>query len=282
MDVGRTIKGKREDLYGSRRPEVVTGLMIEGSGIRSLRGIERFTSLRTLTLTGMQGVDLRSLEQVTWLSDLAIDKPKPDVDLSPLEHVTFLDVLLLESGSPDGDHAIAQLDFSRLARLDTLALSASSPGVRLPVDLEWVARHKRLRYLYLYGFWPRDRSLDAFYDLTSGVERVFILTTDRDEIARLAHTPAPSNFTVETLYVSNLGEIREVDGRRYIAADLASSRGYETNYDAEDRLQAFLNRTAPDIAAKLQWDTEAGEVVVLSDDEAALQQVSKVLRADNW
>jgi len=63
---------------------------------------------------------------------------------------------------------------------------------------------------------------------------------------------------------------------------LASSRRFETNYDAAERLEAFLKRTAPDVASRLQWDTEAGEVVVLSDDEAALQHVRKVLRADKW
>jgi hypothetical protein len=260
----------------------VTWLTIQGTGVHSLRGIERFTSLEGLNLEGVGSIDLRSLERVHWLTWLAVERPKPDVDLSGLARLTFLEDVHLESSDDATDKAIAELDLSRLSRLRGLGLSASSPGIRMPVDLDWVA-DARLRNLYLYGFRPRGRSLEDFFTLVAGVESVFILTTNRDEIARLAKAPPPPNVTVDTLYVSDSGpEIREVNGQQYIAADLATNRGYETNYDAAERLEAFLKRTAPDVASQLVWDTEADHVVVLSDDDAALKHVITVLRADKW
>jgi hypothetical protein len=60
--LGRTITGKRDDLLGSHRPETLTGLRTEGPGIRSVRGIETFTSLEALILSRLKGVDLRPLE----------------------------------------------------------------------------------------------------------------------------------------------------------------------------------------------------------------------------
>jgi hypothetical protein len=282
MSSVRTIKGQREDLYGSRQPETVTGLTIEGSGIRSLRGIERFTSLHTLALNGLRGVDLGPLESATSLNTLIIDRPN-DVDFSALERLTSVEQLLIETNSEEAGKAVARLDFSGLTRLGVLQLLGRSPGARLPVDLEWVQGHACLSNLYLNGFWPLGRSLEEFYALVAGVEDVFILTTNREEIARVAHTRPPRNVYVDTLFVNESGpEISEVDGQLYLAADLARSRDLETNYDAESQLRAHLEREAPNIASRLDWDTEADQVVVLSDDRQALQHVCEVLRADTW
>jgi Leucine-rich repeat (LRR) protein len=283
MPQRREVRGKRDDLRSVKDAAMLTALELSGRGIRSLYGIDRFTSLRQLTLNRLRDIDMAPLESLTELTFLAVHKTRAAVDFSPLAHLASLEDVHLESADDATDQAIAALDFSHLARLWSLSLEASSPGARMPVDLDWVATHSRLRVLYLYGFWPRGRSLEGFYDLTVNVDRVFILTTDPEDFARLLQSRPPSNVTVDTLRVSESGpEILEVDGQLFIAADLASSRGFETNYDAAERLDAFLKRTAPDVASRLQWDTEAGEVVVLSDDEAALQHVRKVLRADKW
>jgi hypothetical protein len=282
MPQRREVRGNRADLRSVNDAAMITTLQLSGQGIRSLDGIEQFRSLRQLTLNGLRNVDLTPLQSLTGLTYLTVHKPKPNVDLSPLAHLASLEDIHLESANDATDKAIADVDYSRLTRLWSLSLVASSPGARMPVDLDWISTQRRLRDLYVYGFWPRGLLLEAFYDLTANVERVFILTTNPEDFALLLHSRPPSNVTVDTLRVSEPGEILEADGQLFIAADLASSRGFETNYDAAERLEAFLQRTAPDVASRLQWDTEAGEVVVLSDDEAALQHVRKVLRADKW
>jgi Leucine-rich repeat (LRR) protein len=44
---------------------MITTLQLSGQGIRSLDGIEQFTSLRQLTLNGLRNVDLTPLESLT-------------------------------------------------------------------------------------------------------------------------------------------------------------------------------------------------------------------------
>jgi hypothetical protein len=234
-------------------------------------------------LNGLRNVDLRPLESLTGLTYLTVHKPKPNVDLSPLAHLASLEDVHLESANDATDKAIADLDYSRPTRLWRLSLVASSPGARMPVDLDWVSTQRRLRDLYLYGFWPRGLSLEAFYGLTASVKRVFILTTNPEDFARLLHSRPPSKC-----------HRGHPAGQRVWTRDPRSRRiaVHRGRPGQQPRLRDQLrrgrapgsvppaHRTRRRLAAEMGH--RSGEVVVLSDDEAALQHVRKVLRADKW
>jgi hypothetical protein len=64
-----TIRGLRRDLTHVREPQSVTLLKLKGVGVRSLEGIEAFTSLEWLVLHRVRRLDLRPLQQMTLAQD---------------------------------------------------------------------------------------------------------------------------------------------------------------------------------------------------------------------
>jgi hypothetical protein len=277
------ITGKREHLLGVRRADEVEALSIEGAGVRSLAGLERFTALDQLTLERVRPLDLSPLLEMPWVRLLAVSEPRDDLDLSVIERLEWLDVVLLSSSTRRMDSAIGGIDFGRLSNLRTLQLSASSDVDRFPVDIRWLDELRALEHLYLRGFWPAGQSLREFFEAAATVDRVYILTADPIDLDWLRKHRPPSNFTVETM-VAPRSELKrgEIGGRAYVSVDLTARKKMDTNYEAAERLAGFMQRELPEIAARLDWDVEADEVTIRSSDPEALERTLAVLREGCW
>ncbi len=62
-----------------------------------------------------------------------------------------------------------------------------------------------------------------------------------------------------------------------IFEDLASLLGVSTNYAAESRLRREIRKKDPELARRLEWDTEAGAVGCYGANEADIRSVADIV-----
>jgi hypothetical protein len=157
----RTIQGgRRRDLRRVQGARRVEGLSLWRCELGSLDGIERFESLRGLSIVDVKGLtDLRAIERV--------------------EGLRFLDISTKSRALAE---AVAELDLSRLPELHGVSLACWAGDVREPIriDTSWVAGARWLCHLDLKGFAPAS---GTFTDITAASRLMHLtLTAQPDDL----------------------------------------------------------------------------------------------------
>lgn len=125
----------------------------QATPIRDLRGLENFTNLETLDLSGQVVSDISPLQGLTKLTTLSL-AGNPVSDISPLAGLTNLKLLIL-TGSQASDYTA----LAKLTNLQVLLLDDSSI-----TDLVPLSALTNLRQLYLANTSVEDLSpLEAIY-----------------------------------------------------------------------------------------------------------------------
>lgn len=306
----RTVRGPRADLTTVRGAEQLRALEVGGARVASLRGLERMAALEYLSLSGvaMTEIDLRGLSALRFLR---IKLPGRQVTLTGVDGLLRLDrVTLLGARIDDATvRAVLSLPALRQALLSPATRAAKQamwdaapPGLDVstdegPFDIESnvIARDPdgwqfktNLQWAWGIRRWdailPAARAAAAGLDgtLESSGTAVFFTAPERatveafrdavDAITRERGGPEPGSLPS----APRLGTIQEPgDGPAVLTLDLARLLRTETNHESERRLRAAL---APELAARLDWDTESGEVVVLGSVED-LEAVQRVIAA---
>jgi hypothetical protein len=232
-------------------------LAISGRGLRSLAGIDKLPTLEVLELEMMGVDDLTPLAALPRLRSLRLIGLKAAHDLSPLADLTTLEQLeVSRAGIEETDivHVSSLRPLAELHRLEEVTLFGT---IIDDGDLAPLTALPRLRRLALWrAGGPVVDELRARPGLDLTVEP----------------GPAATAIVVHGLPIRNYP-----DGDWYLRADLTERLNVETNYDAEDILQAAVANSGSGLAGRLSFDTEAGAVTISAADQNDLHTLATII-----
>lgn len=265
----------RDRNLGDRR------LMIQGAGIRSIAGIDRFDGLLELDLADLREPELERLEALPELAWLSLDNLRGAVDYRPVQRLTRLRSLQISVRSPAEARVVGRLDFSRLVALEHLHLWVAEPEAR--ISLAFTDAMPDLEELFLIDFVVSDEDLDRLAAREPPLRRAFLTGRDLAQDQRISD--------VLTGRVEDL-EIREQWERRHatrkprfvehgdhtaMLVDLASRWDLENNLDAEHTLRALVAKTHPELYALIDWDSDADELIATAADRSTLNALAQFI-----
>jgi hypothetical protein len=276
------VEGRRKDLMrvrdrnlGDRR------LMIQGAGIRSIAGIDRFDGLLELDLADLREPELELLEALPELEWLSLDKLRGDVDYRPVQRLTRLRALRISVRSPAEARVVARLDFSRLVALEHLHLWVAEPEA--PISLAFTDAMPDLEELFLIDFVVSDEDLARLAAREPPLRRAFLTGRDLAQDQRIRDVLSGS---VEHLEIFEQWERRrasrkpryvEHDDHTAMLVDLASHWDLENNLDAEHTLRGLVAKTHPELYALLDWDSDADELIATATDRKTLNALAQLI-----
>lgn len=236
-------------------------LILSGRGVKSLVGLEQCEQLEKLTLLNLRMDDLSPLRELTHLKTLILSMPAGDVDLESVAAVPALRSLTIDD-SAITDAEILELPsvkpLAKLSRLEELTLFCKVEDGDLAPLLEL----------------PRLGKLRLGPSIGGNVEIFGV----RPEI-ELDYKPIDPKWEklkerVGAIAIQKPGEGLE---QWSIFESLAPGLGLPTNYAAESRIKKEIKRRDPELAKRLEWDTEAGAVGIYSKAEADIRRVADVV-----
>jgi hypothetical protein len=119
---------------------------------------------------------------------------------------------------------------------------------------------------------PALRKVRLYGELGSAVDE---LRRARPDIEiKWSEPPKPTGKKVGPVYIQP--PVPDSDDW-WIVKDLTDLLGTSTNYAAETKLKKALKQEDPELLARLDFDTEAGEVVILGKSEKDLRSVAKLI-----
>jgi hypothetical protein len=276
------VEGRRKNLMrvrdrnlGDRR------LMIQGAGIRSIAGIDRFDGLLELDLADLREPELELLEALPELEWLSLGKLRGGVDYRPVQRLTGLRSLQISVRSPAEARVVASLDFSRLTALEHLHLWVAEPEA--PISLAFTDAMPDLEELFLIDFVVSDEDLDRLAARDPPLRRAFLTGRDLAQDQRIRDV---LSGPVEHLEIREQWERRrasrkpryvEHDNHTAMLVDLASRWDLENNLDAEHSLRGLLAKTHPELYALLDWDSDADELIATATDRKTLNTLAQFI-----
>jgi hypothetical protein len=277
----RAITGARADLRGTRAPESLHRLLLEGPGIRSIAGIEQMHALEELTMERLPAPDLGRLAGLPALRGLTVVNLRGPVAWHQLERLTGLEHLFVATADRAEAERIAAVQYGHLPKLRVLRLNHD--GGRVRIELSWLERLSNLELFSLNGFVFDDKWLDQIVAAPS-LEDVVITPRSTGQFERLlAARPAHLGVNAFDVDIAPLGVILEhktAGGMEFsVGLDLAGQWDLETNIEAERKLVRLLQEQAPDIADRLRFDTESSAVWVVARQRGDLEAVQRVAAA---
>jgi hypothetical protein len=235
---------------------------LSGRGVKSLAGLEQLEQLDQLTLLNIGAQDLSPLRELSALTGLTLRMPAGGMDLPPVAVLPRLRSLVID------DAAITDGEVLRIPTLKPLAHASALEHITLFAavddgDLSPLAGLPNLRKLQL-GRWI-GADVDA-------------LRAARPDIL-IDYTPPDPRWEklkerVGAVTIRKPGAGLE---KWSIFESIAPALKLATNYDAEARLKRELKKRDPELAKRLDWDTEAGAVAIYADRDADIRAVAKVI-----
>lgn len=243
-------EGTLSSLRPFRRLERLRSLTVFGRRLRSLAGIKEMTALEDLFLYNPGIDDLSPLVGLPRLRRIRLDLPGRIADFGPLGRIAGLEDLIINFKGDRSASTPRLADLRELRSLRRLALTrVDGTGWRFLLDVPAIER------LLLYG------SVDA--DAPDQLRRRF-------PDARLEVRPVQP-VRPETRIVA-LGDGRwalRLDARRLLAVD--------DNFEAETWLEERLAHADPELAAALDFDSDAESLGVIAATEADVRKVAALL-----
>jgi hypothetical protein len=240
-------------------------LALTGRGLKSLAGLEANQQLESLTLCNVRTNDLAPLRDLPRLAALTLRMPANGVDLDSIARMPALTSLVIdETAMTDRDivHLASLRPLTTARRLEELELTGVciDDGDLLPLaDL------------------PALRKVRFGQEIAADVEA---LRTARPDL-EIHYTPPPQRRTDLEVRVGNVTINRPGDGidQWWIFDSLADVLRTATNYAAEKKIRSAVKRQDRALAARLEWDTEAGAVGIYAAGEADIRGVAEIINA---
>ena len=233
---------------------------LSGRGVKSLEGLERFEQLEDLTLLNLRTDDLSPLRELQSLTKLTLRLPAHGVDMESVAALRGLRSLEIDDASDCAMTRVPSVKpLGRLPELEELTLFIEVEDG----DLMPLASLPKLRRVRLASTIGGD---------------VEALRAARPEI-ELDYTPVDPKWEklkerVGAITIQKPGEGLE---QWSIFESLAPGLGLTTNYAAESRIKREIKLRDPELAKRLEWDTEAGAVGIYSKAEADIRRVADIV-----
>lgn len=237
-------------------------LLLTGTGVRSLDGIDELCSLESLELVMMNVPSLDALGDHPVLAELCVRGLQNVTDLSPLGRLPSLRRLTFKwvsGGTRDILHVATIRPLAKATALEELSLAGTIIGdgnLSPLVDL------------------PNLRRVEVFGDLGSAVQSLRRARPDLEVIWN-----QPRQTTGEM--VGKIQIHAPVEGTEdwWLSEDLTTLLGAPTNHDAERKLKAKLKEFNPSLLERIHFDTEAGSVVVLARSRVDICAVAGLIES---
>jgi hypothetical protein len=237
-------------------------LILAGRGIKSLDGLEASQTIQHLTLINMRTADLAPVGALGNVEELTLRMADEAVDLDSIARIPRLRTFVIDSSARD----------SRPVRL---------PSVRA------LSRITHLEEITFHETIVEDGDLTPLADLPN-LRRVRLgsmIAADVEKLrsARpdLAIDYKPPDPKWEALREKTGAVVIQKPGEGMtqwsIFQSLADELGTSTNYAAESRLKREIKQRDPQLAKRLDWDTEGGNVGVYADREDDIRAVATII-----
>jgi len=236
-------------------------LTLGGRGVKSLAGLESCQRLEQLTLLNLTMNDLAPLRELPRLKTLTLRMVAKGVDLASVAAVPKLCSLVIDDVA-DGEilHLPTVKPLARASEIEELVLfhTTIEDG-----DLMPLAELPKLRKVRLGSMIGAD------------VEK---LRAARPEI-EIDYAPPDPKLQALREQVGKVTIQKPGEGLEQwsIFQSLAPGLRLKTNYTAEDRIKKELNKRDPELAKRLDWDTEAEAVGVYANTEADIRAVAELV-----
>lgn len=236
-------------------------LTLSGRGVKSLAGLEALQNLEELTLLNLNMSDLSSLRDMPRLKSLQL-RMADTVDLGSVASIPGLRSFVIDSSRRDG--AFVQLQsvhpLQRASALEEIVLleTVIEDGDLLP--LADLAHLKKVRLGSM---------------IAADVEKLRAARPD----LQIDYMPPDTRFDGLREKAGHVTIQKPGAGLEQwsIFEDLASLLGVSTNYAAESRLRREIRKKDPELARRLEWDTEAGAVGCYGANEADIRSVADIV-----
>jgi hypothetical protein len=224
--------------------------------LKTLDGVESLASLESLSLGGRVCPSLAPLLRAPRLAHLSITSRQAPRDVHVLGELVGLRSLYFYPGSiSSGLHLKSAALFARLTNLEYLRCHTLLDDH----DLTPLGALTKLTYLCFYGTFPaenvrwlKERLPGCNVDLTAGMPPA---STTKEKIGVLMAT------TLD-------------DGRLSVFEDLTDAVGLTTNHEVQDAVESELSRRAPDVLARVQFDSETEAFCVYAETRDDIRAVS--------
>ena len=251
--------------------------------IANLRRWNTWSHLRTLTLAGRGVKSLSGLESCQSLDQLALVNLRMN-DLTPLRELPRLTALKLRMADTVDLESVASLGELRTFMIDSSRREGEQ--VRLQ-SLKPLVHAAALEEIVLFETVIEDSDLLPLAEIKS-LKKVRLgsrIGADVDKLRaarpdlQIEYTPPDTRFDALREQVGVVTIQRPGAGLEQwsIFQDLASRLRVSTNYAAESRVKREVRKRNPDLAQRLDWDTEAGAVGCYANNEADIRVVANVV-----
>jgi hypothetical protein len=236
-------------------------LTLSGRGVKSLAGLEKCERLEELTLLNLNMTDLAPLRQLQNLKTLALRMVAGELDLSAVAAMPALRTLVIDDAA-DADllHLPAIKILARAPHLEELVLFCTIVADGDLMPLSEIPKLRKVRLGSMIG---------------GDVEKLHAARPDI-EIDYKAPDPRLRALTEQVGGVTVRKPGRGLD-QWSIFQSLAPALKLKTNYDAEATIKRELRKRNPDLAKRLDWDTEAGAMGVYANTEADIKEVAELI-----
>jgi hypothetical protein len=238
-------------------------LVLAGSGLKSLAGIEAMERLETLTLIMVAVDDLSPIRELLNLREVTFRYVRGCRDLTGLVRLPELRRLTIDQS------VVSDRD---IVHIETLRPLAAFPHLEEVVllgtaiddgDLSPLAELPDLRKVRLGSHSGAD------------VERLRLARPDL--VIEYTAPPAKSNDLTERIGQVTIRHPGGGSNVWSIYDDLAGALNVETNYAAEQQVRRVLKKLAPEVLRRIDFDTEAGGVGIYAKTEADIRTVATIL-----
>jgi hypothetical protein len=244
------------------RWERLRDLSLGGRGLASLAGIEQLQGLQELLLLNVRMGDLSLLTSLPALRKLTLRMVPNDVDLRSVARIPGLRHLVIDGPADGEDFQLPDCrPLCQLEQIEHLVLEQCS---FVDGDLSPLASLTGLRKLRLG--WHSNADLEGLRRARPDLE------IDAPEAKR---DPELEALREKVGAITLLKPGHGLD-QWSIFESFAGRLEVSTNYAAEKRIIAAVKAVDPALAARLDWDTEAGAVGV-SGEEADIRALADVI-----
>jgi hypothetical protein len=235
---------------------------LAGRGVKSLEGLQTFEQLEELTLLNLRMQDLTPLRELSRLTKLTLRMPGGRVDLASVAALPRLRFLVIDEA------AITDSEVLRLPTLKPLAAAAALEELTLFGSVE----DKDLSPL---AELPGLRKLRLGSRIGADVEALRAARPDM----QIDYTPIDPKWEKLKERVGKITIQRPGEGMEQwsIFESLAPGLNLATNYAAEGLIKKEIKKRDSELAARLEWDTEAGAVAIYADSESDIRTVAEIV-----
>jgi hypothetical protein len=237
------------------RAPALTSLSIQST--RSLRGVAKAAKLRELKVTGVACPPIAEVVECASLRALRIRSKAPPPDLAVLARAAALESLTLDLG-----------DIHGLGDVESLAFLSGLPALK---ELRLIRVHLVDRDLGPIVALPALERLELRGAFGKGASTLARRRRGRGRETVVYNLAAPARRAPTTP--------RRIRGRWTIFEDVASLLGAPSNHEADARVRRRLKAEAPDLLARLEFDSEADAFAATASSKADAERLAAVIRA---